>query len=1067
MSKRAGYLLVFLLFLSASALIMAQSTTGSISGMITDESQAVINGATVTVRSVETNATRTDQTDEGGRYRFTGLPVGSYEVTVETKGFAKYIRSGITLVLNQNAIVNVTMKPAALEETITVTENASLLNTTNAEVGVRFDPRRLSELPLGPTRNVAAVALSAAGVSQVSAGNSEFTTGVNFSVNGMRLRSNNFMIDGQDSNDPSVSGQQQPINNPDIVQEFRLITNQFAAEFGRSAGSVVNIITKSGTNSLHGSAFFFANNNRVNSCSNTDKVAGFCNPSAADRKFHGAPYRIEDQFGGTIGGPIRKDRTFFFASLQRWTDRFLGSGAVIDGVPTEQGKSLLQQIAGSRPQVQALLTYLPAAQTGLAGKTSTVVVGGQTYQIPLGRLGGSTSGAFNNWQWSGRIDQRIGAKHSFFGRVLLSTQLSSGGGQVVPPGLTTKVPSQQIAANASLVSLISSHMVNELRVTYQRLGSTTTADDPKSEAIPSIEVPELGLTGFNAAASRTAIGLAVNLPQFRFNNTYQVTDNLSYTRGTHTMKFGFDIRRVDVKSFFVPTTRGLLRYPTLQRLVDDNAEAANKNAPLPGGQILLYLKWYDYFFFWQDEWRVRPNLTLSYGLRYETPGNSYDSLLPINKRIIAAQNGDQRYALNPVPKRDKNNFQPRFGFNWNPRTSKEGILGRLTGGDKLVLRGGYSRTNDYAFINITLNTWSAFPFVAAINRSNLANAFTTLPSLVFTPTSDPMLFTRTIVGSDFRSPYADQYSLELQRELSQNVVMRVGWVATKGTALFQTVDGNPALPRTSSSQPLVRVDPTRGVIRQRSNSAASIYHSMQVSLEKRFSQGFSAGAHYTWSAYIDDASEIFNPSVSGEVAVSQDSFNRRGDRGRSTYDRPHRIAANFVWELPMQRKQEGVVGHILGGWQLNSFVTFQSGAPFSVLNGVDPTGALAGIDGLVGNSIRANLNTTQPVFNMSVEELNRAGAKTFFSAVTAPQRVGNLGRNTLRADGIGNIDFGIFKNTKITETHRIQFRCEMYNATNTRNFGIPEARLNSGNFLNQWGTNGGNRRITFGLRYTF
>ncbi|MBI3950647.1 MAG: hypothetical protein HY314_09350 [Acidobacteria bacterium] len=694
-------------------------------------------------------------------------------------------------------------------------------------------------------------------------------------------------------------------------------------------------------------------------------------------------------------------------------------------------------------------------------------VGGQTVQIPVGSLTGSTSRKYTDWQWTGRVDHHFGDNHSLGGRYLYNDDLDSGGGQATPPGLTTIVPSRQQALSLYSTNVLTPRLLSEFRISYQRHGSTTTAQDTSSETIPSIEIPELGLTGFNADATRTAIGLAVNLPQFRFNNTYQIQETISYTRGAHAIKTGLDFRRIDLKSFFIPTTRGLLRYPTLQRFVDDNAEAANKNAPLPGGQILLYAKYYDYYAFVQDEWRVSPNFSLNIGLRYETPGNSYDSLLPINRRIIAANNNDPRFALNPVPKRDTNNFQPRFGFSWNPHTESGGWLHWLTGGDKLVVRGGYARTNDYQFLNILLNTWSAFPFVAAINNSNLANAFTVLPTLGFNPNQNVNLLTRTIVAPNFRAPYADQYTLEIQRELTNDTVFRIGYVATKGTALLQTLDGNPALPRTASSQPLVRVDPTQGVRRLRANAASSIYHSMQVSVERRLSRGLSAGAHYTWSAFIDTASEIFNPSVSGEVAVPQDSFNWRADRGRSTYDRPHRFSANVVYDVPMFTERAGFVGHVLGGWQVNAFITLQSGAPFTVLNGVDPTGALAGIDGLVGNAIRANVNTNLDLASMSVEEIVRAGGKSLFAAVVAPQRVGNIGRNALRADGIQNLDFGIIKNTRITENHQIQFRAEFYNATNTRNFGIPEARLNSTAFLNQWGRDGGNRRAILGLRYTF
>jgi hypothetical protein len=252
----------------------------------------------------------------------------------------------------------------------------------------------------------------------------------------------------------------------------------------------------------------------------------------------------------------------------------------------------------------------------------------------------------------------------------------------------------------------------------------------------------------------------------------------------------------------------------------------------------------------------------------------------------------------------------------------------------------------------------------------------------------------------------------------------------------------------------------------RTNSGSSIYHSLQTSLEKRLSRGFSAGLHYTYSTFIDTMSEIFNVSA-GEIAVAQDSYNRRSDRARSSFDRPHRLAGNFVYELPYYRDQKGFVGHFLGGWQLNSQFSLQSGSPFTPLNGSDPAGALASISALVGNAIRPNLNTTLDLSGMSVEEIVAAGGRSLFSTITAAQRVGNAGRNILRSDGINNIDFGILKNTLVGENQRLQLRADFYNATNSRDFGIPNSTVTSSNFLNQWGTDGGNRRIIVGLRYVF
>jgi hypothetical protein len=258
----------------------------------------------------------------------------------------------------------------------------------------------------------------------------------------------------------------------------------------------------------------------------------------------------------------------------------------------------------------------------------------------------------------------------------------------------------------------------------------------------------------------------------------------------------------------------------------------------------------------------------------------------------------------------------------------------------------------------------------------------------------------------------------------------------------------------------------------RANTASSIYHSLQTSLEKRLSQGFSMGLHYTWSAFIDEASDIFNAAVSGDVATPQDPHDPQNDRGRSSYDRPHRLTGNFVYELPMYRSQRGFLGKVLGGWQANAFFTIQSGAPFTVLNGADPTGVLSG--SLVGVAIRPNINTDLDLSRMTIQEILDAGGAGLFrplcgyqSATCPGERVGNVGRNTLRADGIENLDLGFIKTTRIGGDHRLQFWIQMFNALNHRNFGIPESRINSANFLNEKGTDGGRRRIVVAARYIF
>ena len=1042
------------------------------------------------------------------------------------------MRGPIRLLLNQDAVVNPVLKVAAATNTVTVTEDAPLLNTTSPEVGVRFDERRLADLPTLPRlggggfRDVFAFALAAPGVSQLNSGNQVFAAGTNFSTNGTRPRGNNFMIDGQDSNDPTVTGREQVLNNPEIVQEFRLITNQFSAEYGRAAGSVVSLITKNGTNNFHGSVFWFHNDNALNSCSNLDKRAGLADPrfcSSLSSSREGAPFRTENQLGSTLGGPIWRNHTFFFGSVQRWTDRALGSGTPISGVPTDSGKAMLQSSVGARPQVAALLRFVPGAATQgtnfsgdptfaayCIGGTLPSCSGGTRVDVPTGTITGSAPSFFNNWQASGRVDHTFNPRHSMGGRYLFSDSEQGGGGQVTPPGLTTQNLSRTQAMSAFLTSSFTPRVLNELRLSWQRLANVNSVTDPSSETIPSIEIPELGLTGFAADASRTAIGLAANSPNSGWNNTYQLQETIAASRGAHALKLGLDFRRVDKKSIFSPFIRGRLTYPSnqaglglpagsvsIQNFIDDIAAVASINMPLPGGQAIQHFRWYDYFFFAQDSWQVHPALFLSLGLRYEAPGNALASLFPVNDAIQATNGGNSVFRLAPRPERDLNNFQPRIGFSWNPRSGGESSLLRfLTGRNKLVVRGGYARTNDYQFTTLAQVVGNSFPFVAALNSSGLANAFRTLPTLS-PKVSNPAalnLSTRTILDKNFRSPIADQFSLEIQRELDQNTVFRVGYVSTKGTGLFRTLDGNPRTlcsavpiriddPTTGKLTVLgcPRLDPTAGVIRIYANAASSIYHSIQLSVERRFKGGLSAGAHYTWSSFIDTASDPFNPSVRGEVAIAQNSFDRKAERARSAYDRPHRFSFNAVYELPFYRSQTGTLSRLLGGWQIGGFLTLQSGTPFGPLNGSDPTAALSGIADLVGDPIRPNLNTNLPISSMTLKELQQAGGSLLFSTLApctrigttltcAPgDRFGNLGRNVLRGDGIGNLDLSVSKTTRLfAERHTLQLRADFFNLTNTRNFGIPEARItNPAGFLDEGSTDGGSRRIFLGLKYSF
>jgi hypothetical protein len=1045
------FLIPWMLF---AATALGQVTTGQISGSVVDPSRAAVGGAAVTARSLETNATRKALTGHDGWFHIPELPAGSYEVAIEKEAFAKYVQGPIILRVNEDADLRIQLSLASVSEKVTVSSDAPLLNTANAEAGVNYDRRRISELPLGPNHNVDKLALSVAGVNPLQNGQSTLimpNSTVAFSVNGGRLRSNNFTVDGQDINNVHLFGEEQRLNNPDAIAEFRLVTDQIAPEYGAGMGGMISIVTKSGSNQPHGSEFWVHNDNHFNSRSNLEKQV-----------LSASPYRIENEFGGTLGGPIVKDKTFFFGSLERWADRRLGTGNTIRGVPTEQGRSMLDSLAGTRPAVRMLLENLPPAQAAIAGLTAPLTLNGQTVAVPLGTLNGSSNIAYDAWQWSGRVDHKLTARHTIGGRYLFDDSYNFGDGQVTPPGLNTVTTLRRQSATAFLNSAPGDSVFNELRWSFHRSAGDIEALNQDSARIPSLEVNELGLKGFQDAPARTAIGLASTLPRVNRSNTYQLQESVSVVRGAHSLKFGADTGRRETAILFANTLRGRLAYNTLQNLVDDTASLMAINPPLPGGSPWYHYRFYQAAFFAQDQWRVRPNLSLTYGVRYELPRSPANDLLRNNQPIVNSAGGDPRYSVGPLPGRDLHDWGPRFGFSYQ-FSKPAGWLGRILGENQTVLRGGYSRTYDLLFNTALLgqDQYGSFPFVKSVSQSAVTNAVAALHAAAVSPVSgDVNLIKRAMVAPDLRSSHAEQVSLQLQRQLKTNWVVNIGYAGTKGSALLETVDGNPTLPGSAGHQ---RLDPTRGVLILKCNCTSSIYHALRASLERRLTRNFSMAAHYTWSSFVDGASDILNASPTSEIGYPQDSFNRSADRGRSAWDRPQRIAVNGVFELPFFRQQKGALGKVLGGWQATGFLTLQSGAPFSVLDGSDPGLRFSGLV----STVRANLNTNLNLSRMSVEQILAAGGARLFSHVTAASPLGNTGRNILRSSRLTNLDLGAVKNMQLRESQTLQVRAEFYNTSNTRYFGIPDATLSSANFLNQWGTDGGNRRIVFTLRYAF
>ena len=581
----------------------SQTSTGSISGTVTDQDHAVMVGATVVGRNTETGFVRPAAvTNSSGFYRLMDVPSGPYEITIQAAGFKKHVHPRITVDVGQDATLDAVLEPGPIEESIIVTDNASWLNSSTAEVKTRFDSRRLSELPISTSRSALNVLLSTPGVIQLVTGQASFNQLLSVSVNGGRTRSNNFMLDGQDMNDPTFTGAEVALNNPDAIQEVSIITNQFKAEYGHNAASIINVVGKSGTNNYHGSLFWFHNDQHLNACNNLDKVAtgaptGFCNKDAASDARKRAPLRNENQVGFTFGGPLTlptfgegdgrvwkgTDRTFIFADYQRWSDRSLVSGPTLNGAPTAAGRDVLQSFAGDRPQVQVLLRSVPA---GIPNGTSTTftIPGQPPRSVELGDFTGSSLFVFDDQQGSLRLDHRFNERHVFYARYRFDSQDSSGGGPVTPPGLTTVNTSRSTALAIVLNSVLTNRSSNEARLAWLQFSSRGDAEFPLSKTIPSMTITDLGMIQSNAQALSRGLGFPPALPGFREHDTYQISDAFSHFTGAHNMKFGVELRRTDARLLGILNQRGTLTYSTLSNFVNDSATAATKNFLLPGGE---------------------------------------------------------------------------------------------------------------------------------------------------------------------------------------------------------------------------------------------------------------------------------------------------------------------------------------------------------------------------------------------------------------------------------------------------------------------------------------------------
>jgi hypothetical protein len=977
----------------------AQLPTAAIRGVVSDQQGGVLPGATVSVTQTETGLARNTVTNEVGTYRIAGLPSGLYEVTLEMSGFQKQTRR-VELLLNQEAEINVTLGIAGAAEVVQVVAETPVIETTRSEMGRTFKAEQIRDMPLA-NRNYLNLAFLIPGV---ASGGTGLNQGFGGSVNGQRARNVNFIIDGSDNNDASVPGARSPLIQ-DAVGEFRLVTSVFSAELGRNSGAVAIAATKSGTNDFHGTVFeFFEDAEKFNARTNLEKRVAALN---------GKPAKLRrDTYGFSFGGPVLRNKVFFFGAGQRRPFEGRGASPSI-AVPTQAGRAMLAALPGASPvMVELLNKHIPLPNAG--GARTVTAVG---TAIPFENYIATVPNSSGDDQVIVRGDVNLSSNDNVFSRYIYRKNQSIGASN--PPGFAADsvFPTHNFVTTWNRV--LSASLLNELHVSYGQTGGLFPGGS--QNAAGNNELPNIGITGF------WAIGLPVNIPQDRKEKVFQVTDSVSYLRGNHAFKVGADVRKVKLTSFVPFDFRGTYTFQNWTEFITNRPFLVRQayGDPEPN---------FDYFeqaYFAQDDWKVRPNLTVNLGIRYEFTGAS------------------QGFYSNV--KDDTNNWAPRIGFAYD--LSEKG---------RMVLRGGYGMTYDQFFLNIPLLAAQGPPFQRRIDDFSVL-PYPSVPRDRELTEAELLGLSLVDIPDNSRFPYSHQWQLSLQRQLGQTWRAEAAYVGSRGLNLIRQRVGNPVICcpvetfRTPAGTNALRRhgNPLRsGQDTILESSSRSSYHSGQFSLDKRFSNGFSLNTNYTFSKFIDDASESLGTGAPS-IQRPQDNFDLNNDKAVSSFHRAHRFIVGGLYQLPWMRTQEGLFGRIVGGWNLGASYVIQSGQPFTVITGVDSNG-----DGDPVND-RPNVGTGDP--------------KTVAGYVLNPLRSGingNLGRNTGRGPRENNVNAVLYKNFRVYRQQQLQVRGELFNLLNHRQFSLLTSGVDRNlsvpaTFYDFRTSNGGSRTVVLGVKYLF
>jgi outer membrane receptor protein involved in Fe transport len=1031
----------------------SQSVLGSINGTVLDPSRKPVPAATVAVISEETGRSRSAATNEDGWFRVTLLPAGSYRVEVERSGFAKSTQT-VTLEVNQQLRVETVLVTGAVAQEVTVTAARALLKTDSASISGVIDNVQITGLPLDG-RNFAELALLLPGVLPPALGSAGTVRGdFAASINGARDDANSFLLDGVDNGDPKLNGI--AVNPPvDAIREFEVLTNGYDASFGRHGGGQVNVVLRSGGNKLHGAVYEFFRNAAL------DARNFFALGSEPEPKYQ------RNQFGASVGGPLRRDHTFFFLDYE---GRRVREGITrATNVPTaaeREGDFSQSFRAPVNPFTQQPFpgNRIPAQFQHPAGQALARLYPLPNRSVPGQNYVSSPTLRDRDDHFDVRLDTQLArsndlsVRYSFVDRDLYEP--FAGPTFAAVPGFGNNVPRRAQNLMLGDVHSFSPSFLNELRLGFTRVAAGVfqeTAVTNASAGIPAASrVPRDAGLSFTTITGYSALGQEYNAPIFGATNSYQLVDQATWARGNHQVKFGFDFRYLQQNAFRDVQARGFLSFLgvyTQHPLAD-----VLLGLPTFSGAARLdnpqHLRAESYGFFVQHSYRARPDLTLTAGLRYELVSP------PVDHRDRASVYNPATGALAAVGsagipragyQADRNNLAPRVGFAWNPRCSPtcRGV----------VVRGGYGIFYDQAALAPGEGLYFNQPYfdlrfffpVQGVYTLTLTDPF---PAQFPIP-SPASAFT---YQRDLRTAYVQHWNFSVQYPVNRTRVLEVNYAGSKGTKLLGARDINQPNPAPPDPRgfPNLRPNPLFADIDIAESRANSTYHSLQTRFQQRLSGGLALLGSYTFGKALDDTSNFFTSA--GDPNFPQDSRNLRAERGRSNFDARQRLVLSYTWDIPVATKSR-----MWGGWQTHGIWTFQTGRPFTVALLPDLDNSNTGRSNLgFGNNDRPNRVAHGKLSNPSPDRWFDTAA----FVISAPGTFGNSGRNILDGPGLQSFNVSLMKNTALAEATTLQLRFEAFNLFNRANFDLPDIFVGSPTF-GRISSAQSPRRLQFGLKLLF